>query len=86
MPIRERWTATKAVLRDVADSLRQSIMLNLGEQFGNFSQVILELGFRIWCHVGSHVVRVLMPVLLAVHTQVGSQQHRTQLQLAIPSV
>ena len=60
-------------------------MLNLGEQFGYFSQVILELGFRILCHVRGHVVRVPVPaVLLAVHTQVWSQQHRTQLQLAIP--
>ena len=60
-------------------------MLSLGEQFGCLSQVILELGFRVLCHVGSHVVRVPVPaVLLAVHAQVWSQPHTTQLQLAIP--
>ena len=27
-----------------------------GEQFDYFSQVILELGLRVLCHVGSHLV------------------------------
>ena len=30
-------------------------MLTLGEQFGDFSQVILELVTNFMCHVGSHV-------------------------------
>ena len=59
--------------------MMQGMMLTFGERFGYFSQVILELvtnfTCHVGCHVGSHVVRVPVPaVLLAVHTQVGSQQ------------
>ena len=61
-------------------------VMNLGEQFGYFSQVILELVTNFRCQ-WVHVVRVPVPaVLLAVHPQVASQQHLTQLQLAISSV
>ena len=63
------------------------LFVDLGEQFSCFCQFILELVTNFVYHAGNHVVRVPVPaVLLAVHTQVGSQQQIPQLQLAIPPV
>ena len=61
-------------------------LLNLGEQVGEFSQVILELGFRVLCHVVSHAVGVRWTrstaSCLAGCTYSG--RFITPLQLAIP--
>ena len=72
----DAYTATGLKVR--AKEFTGGRLLTFGEQFGEFSQVIYELGLRVLCHMVSHavvrhVVRVPVPaVLLAVQTQVGS--------------